>query len=73
MESVAQQLFGETNYFWDYKPIVNSFGKIIIQVNDGDYQEDSYILLEDDGRYGYLSFGWGSCSGCDALQACSWK
>jgi hypothetical protein len=23
------------------------------------------------GAPGFLTFGWGSCSGCDALQACS--
>jgi hypothetical protein len=27
-------------------------------------------MVFDDGKYGYILFGWGSCSGCDALQAC---
>jgi len=38
--------------------------------DDDDYQGDSRLLFKDGERYGYLIFGWGSCSGCDALQAC---
>jgi len=56
----------------NYQPILDSFGyKILIQVDDSDYQGDSRVLYRDGDRYGYLQFGWGSCSGCDALQACS--
>ena len=54
----------------DYQPIVDSFGNVLIQVDDADYQGDTRVLYEKDGKYGYLNFGWGSCSGCDALQAC---
>jgi hypothetical protein len=54
----------------DYQPIINSFGDILVQVDDDNYQGDSLILLEKDGKYGLLQFGWGSCSGCDALQSC---
>lgn len=39
---------------------------------DGDYSGDSVILFRrpSDGAFGILEYGWGSCSGCDALQGC---
>jgi hypothetical protein len=58
----------------DYQPLLESFGyEIALKVDDDDYQGDSRVLFRnpDDGQYGYLTFGWGSCSGCDALQAYS--
>lgn len=55
----------------DYDPMLYEFGNVLVIVEDDDYQGDSRILYEKDGKYGYLQFGWGSCSGCDALQACS--
>lgn len=55
----------------DYTPMLESLGEIVVRVDDRDYQGDSRILLRDGHRYGVLLFGWGSCSGCDALQACS--
>ena len=48
----------KNDYFYgpsNYQPIIDEFGN---------------ILYEKDGKYGYLIFGWGSCSGCDGLQAC---
>lgn len=54
-----------------YQPMVDSFGRVILQVDDHDYQGDTRVLYEKDGLYGLLIFGWGSCSGCDALQACT--
>lgn len=54
----------------NYQPIIDSFGKVLLQVDDNDYQGDSRILYRIGNRYGYLIFGWGSCSGCDALQGC---
>lgn len=58
-----------------YEPLVEAFGqRVIVAVDVNDYQGDSYRLIADgdepDQRYGILIFGWGSCSGCDALQAC---
>lgn len=48
-----------------------------MKIDDKDYQGDFYILYGDEGGsgpFGFLNFGWGSCSGCDALQACdSWE
>jgi len=54
----------------DYQPIVDMFGDVIIQVEDEDYQGDTWVLYKRGTRYGRLEFGWGSCSGCDVLQAC---
>ena len=56
-----------------YTPILNSFGDIICRVDIpdiGGYHGDTQVLLRNDGKYGYLMFGWGSCSGCDALLHC---
>lgn len=61
----------------DYEPIIYDFGQILLKVDEDDYQGDSYILYGDlfeKEKFGFLNFGWGSCSGCDALQACySWE
>ena len=60
----------EPGWWYDYQPMLNAFGKIAIQVDDNDYQGDSRLLYFENGKIGVLIFGWGSCSGCDALQAC---
>jgi hypothetical protein len=54
----------------DYQPLIGSFGEILLQVDDKDYQGDTRVILKRGDEYGLLIFGWGSCSGCDALQAC---
>lgn len=55
-----------------YQPIIEHFGRVLFQVEEDNYSGDSLVLLGDDGEgYGYLQFGWGSCSGCDSLQACA--
>ena len=55
----------------DYTPMLEQFGEILIKVDEDDYQGDSYLIYKKENSYGYLRFGWGSCSGCDALQACN--
>ena len=51
--------------------MLDSMGyETLLRVDDCDYQGDSRMILRDGSRYGVLIFGWGSCSGCDALQAC---
>jgi hypothetical protein len=54
----------------DYQPIINAIGTVALQVDDDSYHGDSRILYDDGSKIGYLQFGWGSCSGCDALKAC---
>ena len=60
-----------------YTPILNSFGDIICRVDIpdiGGYHGDTQVLVRkpspDEYIHGYLMFGWGSCSGCDALLRC---
>ena len=67
-----KDVYGPSKYGWgDYEPMIKAFGDVIIQVDERDYQGDTWVvLLGEDGQYGYLEFGWGSCSGCDALQSC---
>ena len=56
----------------DYKTLVGTFGyRTIAEAHDNKFQGDSLYLLQDGSRVGYLCFGWGSCSGCDALIAAS--
>ena len=55
----------------NYQPILDEFGEILVQVDDEDSAGDSRVLYRDDSRFGWLQFGWGSCSGSDALQGCS--
>ena len=58
-------------YNRDYGSFLGEFGKIIIKVEDGGYQGDTLLVYKNEkNQFGFLSFGWGSCSGCDALQAC---
>lgn len=64
---------GERTYFdtpYDYDPIIRSFGEVLVQVDDEDWSGDTRVLLRKGNRHGFLNYGWGSCSGCDALQAC---
>ena len=61
----------EPGWWYDYQPMLNAFGKVAIQVDDNAYQGDSRLLYDENGKIGVLIFGWGSCSGCDALQACN--
>ena len=55
----------------NYEPMVKELGNILIQVDDSDYQGDSRYIITKDNKFGFLVIGWGSCSGCDALQSCS--
>jgi hypothetical protein len=63
---------------YDYQPLLESWGyKILLQLSDDDYSGDSYLLFKGEfefgghsNQYGLLVFGWGSCTGCDALRRC---
>lgn len=72
----ARELYKEElNDTWfsvySYQPMIDEIGNILIQVDDSDYQGDTRIMYEKEGKYGFLIFGWGSCSGCDMLQGCN--
>lgn len=67
----VRKLYEDDSWGWfSYDPMIEAFGDVAIRVDAGSYQGDTYVLYEDNGKFGYLTFGWGSCSGCDALQAC---
>ena len=75
-KNLTEILYGpyeEDDYFCysNYDPIVKHFGDILVENHDSDYQGDSRYLIQASGKIGFLVIGWGSCSGCDALQACS--
>jgi len=58
----------------DYHPLLASLEfNILLQIDDEYYHGDSRLIVKEQygDRYGMLIFGWGSCSGCDALQACN--
>ncbi len=55
-----------------YEALIESMEvETVIQVDDENYSGDTRVLLKKGDRYGLLFFGWGSCSGCDALQECA--
>jgi len=57
---------------YDYNPIIQSFGVVLAQGDLGCYQGDTVAVLQDcDKGFGFLAFSYGSCTVCDALQACS--
>lgn len=58
-------------YWSDYDPMIKAFGNCVVQVDSDDFSGDTLVLYDNDGAIGYLHFGWGSCSGCDALQGCN--
>lgn len=67
----ASEIYDNSWGWWDYQPMLNEFGDILLQKDEQNYQGDSFLIYEKDDKYGYLTFGWGSCSGCDALQGCN--
>jgi hypothetical protein len=54
----------------NYQVMLEEFGKIVLQVDDANCAGDSRVLYQDGDMFGWLQFGWGSCTGCDALQRC---
>ena len=57
-------------YGMSYDEIVSSWGYQLVDSEAfGDYQGDYAYLLRDGDRHGLVVIGYGSCSGCDALQS----
>src|SRR5215471_19939865 len=55
----------------DYTPIINELGNVVLRSDDDDYHGNTFVLLyKNIFGYVFVQIGWGSCSGCDALQAC---
>lgn len=54
----------------DYDDLLLPLGEQLVTTQQSDYQGDSlYLIRNSAGELGFLTFGWGSCSGCDALGA----
>lgn len=59
-----------SDYGTSYDDLVKSWGHEIADRGVfGSYQGDLVYLLRDGRRHGLLVVGYGSCSGCDELQA----
>lgn len=53
-----------------YDEIVATQGEIIKDWTLGYYQGDYVYLLKNGDKYAFTVIGYGSCSGCDALEGC---
>ena len=53
---IAKELY-EEGCWYDYQPMLEEFGEILVQVDEDDYQGDSYLLYKKDNQYGFLVFG----------------
>jgi hypothetical protein len=53
-----------------YDQIVALKGEIVKDWTLGYYQGDYVYLLKNDDLYSLVVVGYGSCSGCDALEGC---
>lgn len=58
----------------DYDNLVRSWRyEVVAWLRTGEYQGDYWVILRKFSsrayRYGFLVIGYGSCSGCDALEA----
>lgn len=56
----------------NYESLVESQGiEVLLSLYMGEYQGDILMLVRNrQGQFGILTAGYGSCSVCDALQAC---
>ena len=53
-----------------YDEIVATQGEILKDWVIGDWQGDYVYLLKNNDWYSLVVVGYGSCSGCDALEGC---
>ena len=56
-----------------YEQVIESLGDVKHLTQQGSYEGDYFVVLAKDGKLGWLAFGYGSCSACDALQGCDTK
>lgn len=62
----------DTTDYPSYSAIVEAWGyEIVDRATFGSYQGDYVYLLKSGGQYGWIVIGYGSCSGCDHLEALS--
>lgn len=54
-----------------YDKIIGPWGyTVVAEWDEDDYQGNSIVVFQDGDKFGLLEYSWGSCSGCDALEAC---
>jgi hypothetical protein len=76
-EDIIEKIAGksEDEYGWyngKYEDLVEATGcEIIDSLRMGSYQGDILMVVSKNYKFGVLSTGYGSCSGCDSLQACN--
>ena len=62
-----------TEFFYpevSYYDLVEKNAEVLIEHTLGSYQGDMLFLLRSGDQFGFLVVGYGSCSGCDSLEAC---
>lgn len=59
------------DYEWSYHNLlkIRNYWPVASS-STGGYQGDYLVVTKKDGEYGVIIIGYGSCSGCDALQSC---
>ena len=68
MKALQQQ---ESHYYYSYSDLVDSMEVATLHSQSfGSYQGDTLAIVHEGNRFGLLEYGWGSCSGCDALESC---
>lgn len=56
-EHLKELFGGEIEMLYEYEPLIDSMpGDVVVQVD----QDNTWVLLRDGERWGYLEFGWGS-------------
>lgn len=63
----------DVEYFYpeeSYYELVEKNADVLIEHTLGSYQGDMLFLLRNGDQFGFLVVGYGSCSGCDSLEAC---
>jgi uncharacterized protein (TIGR02996 family) len=71
MRPITENMVSEYGANIDYNELIATFEYTqILEDIQGDYQGTVYVLLQDGERLGILIYSYGSCSGCDGLQAC---
>lgn len=59
--------------YYSYEELVSEWGyKKLLMKDIGSYEGDWLVLLRDGGMFGFVSFGYGSCPGCDELESISY-
>jgi hypothetical protein len=53
-----------------YENVVGRAGaECVASVRIGSYQGDYYMIVKKDGLYGWIDGSYGSCGGCDEIEA----